>query len=47
MVKAVLDDWFSIINDPRLQDIDLTLQATQDGPPFLVSVGLLAAERKA
>lgn len=47
MVKAVLDDWFSIIDGPRLQYIDLALQATQDGLAFLVSVGLLKAERKA
>lgn len=45
MVKAVLDDWFAIIDDPRLQYVDLTLPATQQGIDFLVTVGLLTAPR--
>lgn len=47
MVAAVLDDWFSIIEDPRLQYVDLALPATQAGIDFLVPVGLLSAERAA
>lgn len=47
MVKAVLDDWFSIIDDPRLQYVDLALPATQQGIDFLVTVGLLTAPRAA
>jgi hypothetical protein len=45
MVKAVLDDWFSIIDDPRLQYVDLALPATQQGIDFLVTIGLLTAPR--
>jgi hypothetical protein len=47
MVKAVLDDWFSIIDDPRLQYVDLALPATQQGIDFLVTAGLLTAPRAA
>lgn len=46
MIKAVLDDWFSIVDDPRLQYVDLALQATKDGLAFLVSVALLTEERR-
>lgn len=46
-IASVLDDWFSIIEDPRLQYVDLSLQATKDGIDFLVGVGLLPAERAA
>lgn len=46
-VKAVLEDWFAIIEDPRLQYVDLALPATQDGLDFLVTVGLLTAPRAA
>lgn len=45
MVKAVLDDWFAIIDDPRLQYVDLALPATQQGIDFLVTTGLLTALR--
>lgn len=44
---AVLNDWFSIIEDPRLVSIDVANPSTRDGLAFLVSVGLLTAERKA
>lgn len=47
LVKAVLDDWFSIIDDPRLTMVDLTLPATKEGLLFLVSSGLLSDERRA
>lgn len=45
MVKAVLDDWFAIIEDPRLQYVDLALPATQQGIDFLVTAGLLTEQR--
>lgn len=46
-LKAILDDWFEIIDDPRLQYVDLALPQTQEGINFLVTVGLLTAERAA
>jgi hypothetical protein len=46
-IAAVLDDWFSIIEDPRLVSIDVANPSTRDGLGFLVSAGLLTAERKA
>ncbi|WP_395175821.1 hypothetical protein [Roseibium alexandrii] len=44
-VKAVLDDWYSIVDDPRLSAVNLQLQSTIDGVNFLVTIGILTAER--
>lgn len=46
-IAAVLDDWFKIIEDPRLISIDVANPSTRDGLAFLVSAGLITAERKA
>lgn len=43
----VIDDWFGILDDPRLTTVDLTRQDTKDGLAYLVAVGVLTAERKA
>lgn len=42
----ILDDWFAIIEDPRLTLVDLELPQTQEGLGFLVSEGIISAERK-
>jgi hypothetical protein len=43
----VVQDFFEIINDPRLTHVDLGLQSTQDAMSYLVAVNLLTAERRA
>ena len=45
MRKAVLDDWFEIVDDPRLTEVDLTLPATIAGIGYLAMAGLIAPER--
>ena len=42
----VIDDWWGIINDPNLTEINLGLKSAQDGLDYLISVGILAPERK-
>lgn len=44
-VKAVLDDWFEIVDDPRLTFVDLALPATIAGVQFLVTLGILTQAR--
>lgn len=41
----VLDDFFDIIEDPRLTHIDLGLQSTRDAIGYLAEQGLIGAER--
>jgi hypothetical protein len=43
----VVQDFFDIVNDPRLTHVDLGLQSTQDALSYLVSVNLLTTERRA
>lgn len=43
----VIDDWFGIIEDPRLTMVDLELPQTKEGLSYLVSAGILTAARKA
>jgi hypothetical protein len=43
----VVDDFFDIVEDPRLTHVDLGLQSTQDALSYLVSVNLLTTERRA
>ena len=43
--KAVIDDWFDIVDDPRLTVVDLALPATVAGLEFLVALGILTQER--
>jgi len=42
----VIDDWFDILDDPRLTMVDLALPQPQDGLDFLVSTSVLTAERR-
>lgn len=44
-IQLVLDDWFDILDDPRLKEVDLTLQSTIDSAQFLVAAGLLTEQR--
>lgn len=43
----VVQDFFEIVNDPRLTYVDLGLQSTKDAIGYLQSKGLLTAERAA
>lgn len=43
----VISDWFEIIEDPRLTQVDLSLQSTKDGIAYLVSKGILTEDRAA
>ncbi|MFD0669729.1 hypothetical protein ACT80S_18565 [Ramlibacter sp. MAHUQ-53] len=42
----VIDDFFDIVDDPRLTHVDLGLQSTQDALSYLVAQGLVTAERR-
>lgn len=41
----VLDDFFSLVDDPRLTHVDLGLQSTKDAIAYLVTGGLLTQTR--
>lgn len=43
---VVIDDFFDIVDDPRLTFVDLGLQSTQDALSYLVQQGLLTVERR-
>lgn len=43
----LIADYLEIADDPRLKDVDLSLQANIDGIGYMVSKGLLAASRGA
>ena len=43
----VIDDFFDIIEDPRLTGVDLGLQSTKDAIAYLNAQGLLTDERAA
>ena len=42
----VIDDFYDIVEDPRLTFVDLGLQSTQDALSYLVQQGLLTVERR-
>lgn len=44
---AMIDDFYEIVEDPRLTMVDFGLQSTVDGVGYLVSKGLITEERKA
>ena len=44
---AIVQDFFSIVEDPRLTHVDLALSSTQDALEYLTMVGLIGAGRKA
>ena len=41
----VIDDYFDIVEDPRLQVVDLGLHSMQEGVHYLQSTGILAEDR--
>lgn len=43
----IVQDFFSIVEDPRLTHVDLGLQSTQDALAYLETLELIAAGRKA
>ena len=43
----IVQDFFSIVEDPRLTVVDLALQSTQDALAYLEMLELIAAGRKA
>jgi len=42
----VIDDFFSIIEDPRLTHVNLGLQSTKDALTYLEAKGLITTERR-
>ena len=42
----VIDDFYDIVEDPRLTFVDLGLQSTKDALSYMVAQGLLTAERR-
>ena len=42
----VIDDFYTIVEDPRLTHVDLGLKSTQDALSYMVSEGLLTEVRK-
>lgn len=42
----VIDDFFSIIEDPRLTHVNLGLQSTRDALAYLETEGLITTERR-
>lgn len=43
---AIVDDFFDIVEDPRLTFVDLNLQSTKDALSYLVMQELITAERR-
>lgn len=44
---AIVQDFFELVNDPRLTYVDLALQSTQDALAYLTAIGILADGRAA
>jgi hypothetical protein len=42
----VIDDFYDIVEDPRLTFVDLGLQSTQDALTYMVAQGLLTEDRR-
>lgn len=42
----VIDDFYDIVEDPRLTHVDLGLQSTKDALSYMVAQGLLTEERR-
>lgn len=41
----VIDDYFDIVEDPRLQVVDLGLHSVQEGIQYLQTIGILTEDR--
>lgn len=46
LTDQVIDDFYDIVEDPRLTHVDLGLQSTQDALSYLVAQGLLTEVRR-
>lgn len=44
---AIVQDFFELVNDPRLTHVNLALQSTQDALAYLTAIGILANGRAA
>lgn len=44
-VDPVIQDFFEIVNDPRLTHVNLSLQSTQDALGYLALQGVIAESR--
>jgi hypothetical protein len=42
----ILEEFYKIIDDPRLTEVDLSLSAVSSGIDYLIAKGLIAPERK-
>lgn len=42
----IVQDFFELVNDPRLTQVNLALKSTQDALDYMTAVGLLAVGRK-
>jgi len=42
---AIIEDWYEILDDPRLKEVDLGLKSTQDGLNYLMVQGVLDESR--
>ena len=47
VTDPILDDFFDIVEDPRLTVVDLNLPSTQNALDHMIAIGELTAERKA
>ena len=45
-LALLVDDWWSIVDDPRLTVVDLGLDQTMAGLDMLVTAGILSADRR-
>ena len=45
--NPLIEDWLSIIDDPRLTEVDLGLSSTRGAIEVIVALGVLTAERAA
>ncbi|MDP3876025.1 MAG: hypothetical protein Q8Q50_03500 [Methylobacter sp.] len=43
---AIVDDFYDIMDDPRLTEVDLALQSVQAALGYLTALGMLAAGRR-
>ncbi len=47
VTDAILDDFYDIMDDPRLTEVDLNLQSVQDALDYLTALTLIGVGRKA
>lgn len=43
----VIDDWWSIVNNPKLTEVDLNLESAREAIDYLITLGILTEARKA